>query len=217
METPIPRSPNGQFSRVFSDSDEIQILKSLIKATKSLPSPITTVAAEIVDRIAKRLNYKFTSSQINGKIRKLKTKYHKHVKNKSLVRTHHDRKIFKLSKRIWGKKTAPKKKNETQGGEIGNKKNETQGGEIGNRKADDGVGNLGKFPHLVAEFSRVLPENEIWKERMNGFDEKKLREMDQEWVALKVEEAKLVAKKAELMQQQIMMIMGEAGTTNGVN
>ncbi|OMO84387.1 hypothetical protein CCACVL1_10830 [Corchorus capsularis] len=227
METPPPRSPNGQFSRVFSESDEIQILKSLIKATKSLPSPITTIAAEIVDRIAERLNYKFTSSQINGKIRKLKTKYHKHAKSKSLVRTHHDRKVFKLSKRIWGKKTAPKKKNETQGGEIGNGKADDDGvGNLGKfpvaaqneeSRVVDGVGNLEKFPYLVAEFSRVLPENEVWKERMNGFDEKKLRKMDQEWVALKVEEAKLVAKKAELMQQQIMMIMGEAGSTNGLN
>lgn len=76
---------------------------------------------------------------------------------------------------------------------------------------------LEKFPYLVAEFSRVLPENEVWKERMKGLEEEKLRKMDQEWIFIKVEEAKLVAKKADLMQQQIMEIMGETVSANGVN
>ena len=81
----------------------------------------------------------------------------------------------------------------------------------------DGVWNLDKFPYLVAEFSRVLPDNEVWKERMKGLEEKKLRKMDQAWVFIKVEEAKLVAKKAELIQQQIMEVMGETESANGVN
>ena len=69
----------------------------------------------------------------------------------------------------------------------------------------------------MAEFSRVLPDNEVWKERMKGLEEEKLRKMDQGWVFIKVEEAKLVAKKAELKQRQIMEIMMETGSVNGVN
>ncbi|MBA0790546.1 hypothetical protein Gohar_015188 [Gossypium harknessii] len=80
----------------------------------------------------------------------------------------------------------------------------------------DGVEKLDKFPYLVAEFSKVLPENEVWKQKMKRVEEEKLRKMDQEWVMLKVEEAKLVAKKAELIQQQIMEVMGGNGTANGV-
>ncbi|XVF69035.1 hypothetical protein PTKIN_Ptkin11bG0049000 [Pterospermum kingtungense] len=201
MSRPSPSTtPNGRSSRVFSESDETQILKCLIRATKSISPPITTVGTPIIDRIVKRLNYKFTHSQINDKLRRLRDKYHKHARNKSLVRTHHDRRIFKLSKKVWGKKTAPKKNLKVEEDRTG-----------------DGVGNLEKFPYLVSEFSRVLPENEVWKERMKGLEEEKLRKMDQEWVFIKVEEAKLVAKKAELIQQQIMEVMGGTGSANGVN
>ncbi|XP_022756636.1 probable transcription factor At1g61730 [Durio zibethinus] len=200
MSTPTPSTtPNGRSSRVFSESDETQILRCLIRATKSVSPPITTVGTPTINRIVKRLNYQFSPSQINDKVRRLRMKYHKHARTKSLVRTHHDRRIFKLSKRIWGKKITPKKAKERMESGKG-----------------DGVWDLDKFPYLVAEFSRVLPDNEVWKERMKGLEEEKLKKMDQEWVLIKVEEAKLVAKKAELMQKQIMEIMGETGSANGV-
>ncbi|XP_021277752.1 probable transcription factor At1g61730 [Herrania umbratica] len=201
--SPPSTTPNGRSSRVFSESDEIQILKCLFRATKSIPPPITAVGTRTINRIIKRLNYKFTPSQINDKLRRLRLKYHKHARNKSLVRTHHDRRIFKLSKRIWGKKISA----------TNNEKVEEETGS-GER---NWVRNLEKFPYLVAEFSRVLPENEVWKERMKGLEEEKLRQMDQEWIFIKVEEAKLVAKKADLMQQQIMEILGETVSANGVS
>lgn len=69
----------------------------------------------------------------------------------------------------------------------------------------------------MSEFSRVLPDNEVWKERMKGLEVEKLRKMDQEWVLIKVEEAKLVAKKAELIQRQILEVMVETVSANGVN
>ncbi|XWS52960.1 hypothetical protein CRYUN_Cryun11dG0116700 [Craigia yunnanensis] len=196
-------TPNGRSSRVFSESDEIQILKCLIRATKSVSPPITTVGTPTINHIVKRLNYKFTPSQINDKLRRLRDKYHKHARNKYLVRTHHDRRIFKLSKRVWGRKITTKKSEKVE------ERMESGKG--------DGVGNLEKFPYLMAEFTRVLPDNEVWKERMKGLKEEKLRKMDQDWVFIKVEEAKLVAKKAELIQQQIMEVMGETGSANGVN
>ncbi|XVF05294.1 hypothetical protein REPUB_Repub05bG0159600 [Reevesia pubescens] len=205
MSSPRPSTtPNGRSSRVFSESDEIQILKCLIRATKSIPPPITTIGAPTINRIVKRLNYKFIPSQINDKVRRLRNKYHKHAKSKSLVRTHHDRRIFKLSKRIWGEKLTPKK--------IENVEEKPMRSGNG-----DGFWSLERFPYLVAEFSKVLPDNEVWKDRMKGLEEERLRKMDQEWVFIKVEEAKLVAKKAELMQQQIMEVMGETGSANGVN
>ncbi|XP_022732082.1 probable transcription factor At2g01370 [Durio zibethinus] len=204
MSSPTPSTaPNGRFSRVFSESDETQILRCLIRATKSISPPITTVGTPTINRIVKHLNYKFTPSQINDKLRRLRDKYHKYARNRSLVRTHHDRRMFKLSKRIWGKKTTPKKIEKVEEG--------VETGKV------DGVWNLEKFPYLVAEFSKVLPDNEVWKERMKGFEEEELRKMDQEWVFIKVEEAKLVAKKAELMQHQILEIMGDSGSANGVN
>ncbi|KAE8712216.1 Detected protein of unknown function [Hibiscus syriacus] len=183
MSTPSPptttATPNGRSFRVFSESDEIQILKCLIRATKSISPPITTVGTPTINRIIKLLNHKFSPSQINDKLSRLRDKYHKHARNKSL--------------------TIPRKKNDETGSEK-----------------EDGVGNLANFPYLVTEFSRVLPGNEVWKEKMVGLGEDKLRKMDQEWVFLKVEEAKLVARKAELIQQQIMEVMGETGSANGV-
>ncbi|KAE8680543.1 Detected protein of unknown function [Hibiscus syriacus] len=191
MSTP---TPNGRFSRVFSESDEIRILVFLIRTTKSIsPPPIGTPT---INRIIERLNHRFTPSQINDKLRRLRDKYRKHVKNRHLVKTHHDRRVFKLSRRIWGEKKSPKNKTE-------------KGAETVESGKGEGEGILEKYPYLVAEFSRALPDNEVWKERLKGLDEMKLRKMDQEWVHLKVDEAKLVAKKAVLVKQHIMEIIGE--------
>ncbi|KAK8601691.1 hypothetical protein V6N13_058624 [Hibiscus sabdariffa] len=187
-------SPNGRFSRVFSESDEIRILRFLIRATKSLSPPITTIGTPTINRIVERLNHRFTPSQINDKLRRLRDKFRKHVNNKYLVKTHHDRRLYKLSRRIWGKKKSPKKTDKLRGAET--------------VESGEGDGDSEKYPYLVAEFSRVLPDNEVWKERLKGLEESKLRKMDQEWVLLKVEEAKLVAQKAELVHRQIMEIMG---------
>ncbi|KAK8683401.1 hypothetical protein V6N13_039462 [Hibiscus sabdariffa] len=186
-------SPNGRFSRVFSESDEIRILRFLIRATNSLSPPITTIGTPTINRLVERLNHRFTPSQINDKLRRLRDKFRKHVNNKYLVKTHHDRRLYKLSRRIWGKKKAPKKADKLRGAET-----------VESREGD---GDLEKYPYLVAEFSRILPDNEVWKERLKGLEESKLRKMDQEWVLLKVEEAKLVAQKAELVHRQIMEIM----------
>ncbi|GMJ10777.1 hypothetical protein like AT2G01370 [Hibiscus trionum] len=198
MSTP---TPNGRFSRVFSESDEIRILKFLIRATRSIPPPITTIGSPTINRVVERLNHKFTPSQINDKLRRLRDKYHKHVNNKYLVKTHHDRRVFKLSRRIWGKKKSPKKRAE-----------KLRGAEVA--ESGEGDGDLEKYPYLVAEFSRVLPDNEVWKERLKGLEERELRKMDQEWVLVKVEEAKLVAKKAELLHRQMMEIMGGNGSND---
>ncbi|KAL4296746.1 hypothetical protein GQ457_12G027900 [Hibiscus cannabinus] len=187
-------SPNGRFSRVFSESDEIRILRFLIRATKPLSPPITTIGTPTINRLVERLNHRFTPSQINDKLRRLRDKFRKHVNNKYLVKTHHDRRLYKLSRRIWGKKKAPKKADKLRGAEP--------------VESGEGDGDLEKYPYLVAEFSRVLPDNEVWKERLKGLEESKLRKMDQEWVLLKVEEAKLVAQKAELVHRQILEIMG---------
>ncbi|XVE79362.1 hypothetical protein DITRI_Ditri14bG0052200 [Diplodiscus trichospermus] len=211
MSSPTPSTtPNGRSSRVFSESDEIQILKCLIRATKFVPPPITTIGISTINRIVKRLNYKFSFSQINDKLRRLRDKYHKHARNRSLVRTHHDRRIFKLSKKVWGKKITQKKTEKVEERVEGGK-------ELAERGKGDEFEKLEKFPYLVAEFSKVLPDNEVWKERMKGLEEEKLRKMDQDWIFIKVEEAKLVAKKAELIQLQIMELMGESGSANGVN
>ncbi|KAK8596201.1 hypothetical protein V6N12_064700 [Hibiscus sabdariffa] len=61
---------------------------------------------------------------------------------------------------------------------------------------------ISKYPYLVADFSAVEGEDE-----RVGFGGEEVEALDQEWVLLKVEEAKWVAKKAELVQQQIMEIV----------
>ncbi|GMI94557.1 hypothetical protein HRI_003124900 [Hibiscus trionum] len=65
-------TPNGRSSRVFSESDEIQILKCLIRDTKSISPPITTVGTPTINCIIKHLNDKFSPTQINDKLRRLR-------------------------------------------------------------------------------------------------------------------------------------------------
>ncbi|GLT81738.1 hypothetical protein SLE2022_001730 [Rubroshorea leprosula] len=202
MATPATSvTQNGRSSRLFTEADETRLLKSLAKITKSspLPTPSSTVDSHTLDRIAKLLGTKFTPSQINDKLRRLRLKYHKHARSRSLIKTPHDQRIFKIAQRIWGKK----KNSEA----VANNEEEP-----GNEERGDGQPDLEQFPYLVAEFSRILPENEMWKEGLRRLEEEKLREMNQKWKLLKVEEAKVVAKRAELVQEQVKLVMEKVQT-----
>lgn len=73
-----------------------------------------------------------------------------------------------------------------------------------------GAIDLDRYPYLVGEFSRILPENEAWKEGLKRLGEGKLKEMDDKWKLFKIEEAALVAMKAEMVQEHVKVVMDAA-------
>lgn len=77
--------------------------------------------------------------------------------------------------------------------------------------------NLEDYPALVCEFSKYLPLNLVWREALRSLGSGKLREMDEKWKSIGVEEAKIVFKKAELVKEQtnlIMEVLGDSANGN---
>lgn len=221
-----PTSPqNGRFQRVFTDSDEIRLLKSLTKAAAKSESPqITTVDSVVFNRINRSLGSKFTHTQISDKVRRLRAKYHKQARSKSLIRTHHDQRVFKICRKIWGKNTGNQRAKSLQEAGDANdgasleeeeekEKEEEEavgnGGGVcgGEREEKEGGVSLEDFPALVSEFSRSFPENNVWKDGLSCLGKEKLREMNDKWMLLRIEEAKLMAKRADLVSEQTRLAM----------
>ncbi|GAA0148040.1 hypothetical protein LIER_07590 [Lithospermum erythrorhizon] len=92
--TPIPPSKTPPSGRLFTEQDEIKLLKAYKKSIRKNPNSTPS-----------SLSFgKFSQTQISSKIKRLKEKYHKMAKTKSNIKTHQDRKIYLLGCRIWGKK-----------------------------------------------------------------------------------------------------------------
>ncbi|KAK4369566.1 hypothetical protein RND71_013358 [Anisodus tanguticus] len=91
--TPITKtiSKSPETHRVFTENDEIQLLKFLSQSPNN-----NTVT----------FNGNFTETQIAKKLKRLKEKYHKFARSKSLIKTPHDQKIYEFGRKIWGRNAA---------------------------------------------------------------------------------------------------------------
>ncbi|TXG73761.1 hypothetical protein EZV62_002340 [Acer yangbiense] len=214
--------------RLFTDSDEIRILKTYYKFTKSTTqssttpfasssSPIT-VDSQTFERINKAVNSKFTQSQILDKLRKLRAKYRKQARTKSLIKTPHDQEIFNIARNMWGKKTKPKEKkvedpvssdDNNFNEEAEEEEEEEEAVVTGNEQRREEV-NLEEYPVLVSEFSKYIPVNPMWKLLGNS----KLKKMNEQWMSIGIEEAKIVTKKADLVKEQTQLLMQVLQTDN---
>ncbi|KAJ0021441.1 hypothetical protein Pint_32038 [Pistacia integerrima] len=193
--------------RLFTDSDEVRLLKTLEKLTKSTPpSPQIT-------------------SQITYKLRTLRTKYHKQARTKSLIKTPHDQKLFKIARKIWGKQIKRKSKRlgDLQSSDKEEQEEEENVALVEAERNDEReqereeVVNLEDYPALVGEFSKYLPLSLVRREALRSLGSGKLREMDEKWKSIGIEEAKIVIKKAELVKEQtglIMEVLGDSANGN---
>lgn len=215
-------SPTSQNGRVFTDSDEIRLLKTFKKlaeqnpssSSSSTPNPTITVDSSSFNRINSSLGSKFTNAQITDKIRRLRVKYHKQARSKSLIKTPHDQALFKIAQLIWGKrKTKEAKKVQNFASTDDEDKEEEQENE---RQEREGV-DLDEYPVLVGEFSKYHPMNLVWREALKSLGNGKLKEMNDKWMVIGIEEAKIVNKKADLVKEQTQLIMKALGngTANG--
>ncbi|XP_044504557.1 GLABROUS1 enhancer-binding protein-like [Mangifera indica] len=214
MRQPTPSSSN---TTLFTESDEVRLLKTLEKLTQSTQlSPQLTVDSENFNRINSVLNSKFTRSQVNSKLRRLRTKYHKQARSKSLIKTPHDQKLFNIARKLWGKQTKRKfeRIEDRQSSDKEDQEEEANEAVVGVEAVRNGeqeeeceeVVNLEVFPALVGELSKYFPLNLVWRNALRSLGSGKLREMDEKWKSIGIEEAKIVIKKAELVKQQTLLI-----------
>nr|XP_016475702.1 PREDICTED: uncharacterized protein LOC107797339 [Nicotiana tabacum] len=189
-----PKSPEKTISktpethRVFTENDEIQLLKTLSG------SPNTSEFTS---------NGNFTEKQIAKKLKKLKEKYHKLARSKSLIKTPHDQKIYEIARQIWGRNVAKGKEKEPVV-EL-------------HRSCEEEV-NLEEFPFLVSEMMSVFGRSGYCKEGLRRLGKEKLKKMNEKWMELRLKEAEIMVNKAKLYHEQLKSVVeGSKGTDNEAN
>ncbi|KAH7542111.1 hypothetical protein FEM48_Zijuj02G0038500 [Ziziphus jujuba var. spinosa] len=196
------RSPPEQFSgsqkirpqRLFTEEDETHLLQIFYHITKSSP-PSSAINSPNLDRIEKSLGLRFSHTQIIDKLRRLRLKYHKQARTKSLIKTHHDREVYKIARKIWGRKGSNSRGGKTE--EEKEKEEEQRIGDVG----------LEEFPVLKHEAFGVLQGNVVWKKGLMGLEEKTLKGLNEKWMLLKMEEAEVMATRAELEKEVVELVV----------
>ncbi|XP_062108003.1 uncharacterized protein LOC133818906 [Humulus lupulus] len=183
-ESPSKPSTSGKFRRLFTESDETRLLKSFLKLSKH-SSPSSAITSPNLERIRTRLGHKFSHSQIIDKLRRLRIKYHREARTKSLIKTPHDKKLHKIARKIWGKKPqSPKREDHAEEEKI---------------EMEMGCGGLLE--------NEELSKGKWWE----CLDEEKVRELQKRWVRLRMEEAEVMIEKAELIKEHMKLISQALG------
>ncbi|KAG5548477.1 hypothetical protein RHGRI_013979 [Rhododendron griersonianum] len=209
-------TPSKQmFQRLWSEDDEIVILKGLIdfRAKKGY-DPMTDLNV-FHDFIKKSLHLGDVSkSQFSTKVRRMKKKFENNVKrgkdgqDRSFSNPHEQR-AYDLSKKIWGE--------DSDGFGVGNAKKVNGKGRKNEKSLDE------ELSGRVEEGARREVEPNAGAERAIGFDlsieevvikdglellsgSKKL-EMTEKWRQFRVEEVELYLKRLDLVREQGKLVL----------
>ncbi|CAL5432239.1 unnamed protein product [Camellia sinensis] len=167
---------------LFTEQDEIHLLKALKRANKLSSSAVASPPPPLSGVIGGD----FSDVQITDKLRRLRQRYHKLARTKSLMKTPRDRKIYEMGRKIWGKK-------------LKNSRRVSKSVEDG---GFEGEVDLSDFPALLREVSGIFPENRVYREGLERLGREKLMSLNEKWMVQRMEEAGLLAKKAELFYEQ---------------
>ncbi|CAL5436177.1 unnamed protein product [Camellia sinensis] len=182
-ENPTLAAAKSPSRRVlFTEQDEIHLLKALKRANKLSSSAVASPPPPLSGVIGGD----FSDVQITDKLRRLRQRYHKLARTKSLMKTPRDWKIYEMGRKIWGKK-------------LKNSRRESKSVEDG---GFEGEVDLGDFPALLREVSGIFPENRVYREGLERLGREKLMSFNEKWMVQRMEEAGLLAKKAELFYEQ---------------
>ncbi|XP_069147186.1 probable transcription factor At1g61730 [Solanum lycopersicum] len=178
---------SAESHRLFTLSDEIALLKTLSQSPNS--NELRTG--------------NFTEAQIANKLKKLKEKYHKLARSKSQIKTPHDGEIYEIGRKIWGRNAAKGKELLVVVGEE-------------DHDEDEDV-NLDDFSFLVNEMTMVFQRNEYCKQGLRKLGKKKLMEMNEKWMELKLKESELMMNKTQLYHENLKVVVEGSKGSNSSN
>ncbi|KAK4709086.1 hypothetical protein R3W88_030011 [Solanum pinnatisectum] len=144
----------------------------------------------------------FTDAQVAYKLKKLKEKYHKFARSKSQIKTPHDGEIYEIGRKIWGRNAAKGK--------------ELLVVEEEDHDEDEDV-NLDDFSFLVNEMTMVFQRKEYCKEGLRKLGKKKLMEMNEKWMELKLKESALMMNKTQLYHENLKVVVEGSKVSNSSN
>ncbi|VVA24031.1 Hypothetical predicted protein [Prunus dulcis] len=215
------------FQRIWSDDDEITILKGMIDySTKKGADPYSDMGA-FHDFIKKSLKADVNKTQLQDKIRRIKKKYETNVakgKKYNPVKPH-EQKLFDLSKKVWGSgegsiglsglSEQSKSNGKARTNQKGNKTLASLKAELlssPERPKECEKVEFGLKPCGSESLSEVigfdkgfrelgLPEGVV-KQGLELIGGAKRAELKEKWKKLHVAELELFVKKSELMRDQ---------------
>ncbi|KAK1426442.1 hypothetical protein QVD17_15114 [Tagetes erecta] len=206
------------FQRLWSEDDEIAILKGMIdyRTEKNGENPIVDMGA-FHEFIKKSLHVDVSRGQLVDKVRRLKKKYcnnaekEKYGKERSFSKSH-EQKGYELSKLIWGcsndnNGTKVTKSNKNQSQKNGNSKGAAASLVKSNGVDDDKTSmmevdktddknvarniDISRFVQSGGMNSSLIMPNEILKAGMELVDDSKRAELEEKWKKLKKQELML--------------------------
>lgn len=200
------------FQRLWSEDDEIVILKGMIDySEKKKSDPITDLNA-FHSFIKENLHVDVSRTQLQDKIRRLKKKYanNKSKEKEGKGRTFskpHEQKAYELSKHIWGSesvKDISPKSNGTISRNTHRDISTVENGEseVANASLDRIRGSTIMRSHGVS-----IDHERIYRIGSELFDGKKGIEGGKEWSQLMLEEMELHMKMLELMRARTKLVI----------
>ncbi|KAL6990854.1 hypothetical protein U1Q18_008977 [Sarracenia purpurea var. burkii] len=204
------------FQRLWSEDDEIAILKGLIEYTvKKATDPVTDMNA-FYNFIKKSLRVEVSKTQLYYKIRRLKKKYENNV-NKGgskgeedrILLKPHEQKAYELSQKIWAG--------------VANRVRVSNGKDIVkvNGKARKNQNQIVKeVPRMEVEstkeasrpvFGRRIgkssSQEEIMKDGLGLISAPQKLELQEKWKQLRLEEAELYLRRLDLVHEQTKLLL----------
>ncbi|GJX70407.1 probable transcription factor [Tanacetum coccineum] len=191
------------FQRLFSEEDELVILKSMIdyKNENGIHGEITDMAGfyEIVRGL---LRVDFSRAQLVDKVRRLKRKFNNNVgrelkqkKGKSISFSRsNEREGYELSKLIWGN------------GASSSTPNGVADNEVLMMDVDNSM-DVNRFVKYGGSSNGPVLVEEIVKAGMELVDDSKRKEWEARWKMLKLQELELYAKRTDLVQEHVAVVI----------
>ncbi|KAL6989096.1 hypothetical protein U1Q18_014847 [Sarracenia purpurea var. burkii] len=223
------------FQRLWSEDDEIAILKGMIEYTaKKGADPVADMNA-FHDFIKKSLHVDVSKTQLSDKVRRLKKKYEnnaskgKEGEDRTFTKPH-EQKAYELSKKVWGgesnsagidstKINGKARKNEKNKGSVVLPK--IEGLASPDSKAKEGAKidvEASGWVSRSIRFNRTIGEScledEIIKDGLELITGSKKLELEEKWKKLRVEEVELYYKRVDLIREQTKLVL-EAMKSSG--
>nr|XP_016473271.1 PREDICTED: mediator-associated protein 1-like [Nicotiana tabacum] len=245
QKTPTEDVKRQLFQRLWSEDDEIVILKGMIDyRSKKKSDPVADLSA-FHEFIKKSLHVDVSKTQLQDKIRRLKRKYENNAgkekkgKKERTFSKPHEQKTYELSKKIWGKEKTDNKGEKVEEvdrvvengttSEKGQSKREGQDNVVLEDavkedeeqsadvvKREKNIGLAAQNLSLVS-CERSVAELEKWLEENSGLISiEKRNEMKEKLTSLRLAEFDLCFRRVELITEQGKLVR-EAMEASGIN
>lgn len=223
------------FQRLWSEDDEIAILKGMLKFTSEIGSDPYKHADAFYDFMKELLHVEASSFQLKEKIRRMKKKFETNAQKTASLSKPHDLRAFELSKKVWGNAAGggggvdneePVKNNEGRAmkvappkpkPELQNELSSVDAKKDVKMKVDektDKTSRLMELMRLDRGFGLYGLNEDVVKRGMELIGASERAELEEEWKELQHAELDLHVKRAELIANQARMILEAYNSSN---